>query len=151
MRAAAIFFFALVRRAAMVASATRNARATSGVGTPHTSRSVRATCASEASAGWQQVKISRRRSSGIVVVSAPVGSGMASSSGSTSSGSFDARVWRRCTRLSALRRATVVSQAPGRSGTPFRPQVRSAWTYASCTASSAVSMSRVTRTVAAST
>ena len=38
-----------------------------------------------------------------------------------------------------------------RAGTPSRAQVSSAWTYASCTASSAVSRSRVTRTVAAST
>ena len=125
MRATAIFFLARVSRAAIVASGTRNARAMSGVATPQISRSVRATCASGASAGWQQVKISRRRSSGIVPD--PVGSGISRSSASISSGSLDSSVWRRI-RLSAWRRATVVSQAPGRSGTPSRSQVRRAWT-----------------------
>ena len=149
MRAAAIFFFARVMRAAIVGSDTRKAWATSTVGTPQTSRSVSATCASCASAGWQHVNTSRRRSSGIGR-SSP-GSGGSSASGSTSSGSFDSSVrWRRMT-FSASRRATVVSQAPGRAGTPESSQVRSAWTYASCTASSAASRSRVTRTVAAST
>ena len=67
MRAAAIFFFARVIRAAIAVSLTRNARATSAVRRPHTSRSVSAICEEGASAGWQQVKISRRRSSGDVV------------------------------------------------------------------------------------
>jgi hypothetical protein len=65
MRAAAIFFFARVMRAAIVGSDTRNALATSAVVRPHSSRSVSATRASAASAGWQQVKISRSRSSGM--------------------------------------------------------------------------------------
>src|SRR5207253_2329566 len=65
MRAPAIFFFARVMRAAMVGSLTRNARATSAVESPHSSRRVRATFASAASAGWQQVQISRSRSSAI--------------------------------------------------------------------------------------
>src|ERR1700733_12312595 len=47
----------------MVASGTRNARAISGVLSPPISRSVSATCAAWPSAGWQQVKISRSRSS----------------------------------------------------------------------------------------
>jgi hypothetical protein len=128
MRAAAIFFLARVRRAAMVASATRKARAMSGVAKPQTSRSVRATCASGASAGWQHVKISRSRSSGMASVGPPAGSGMSRSSGSTSNGSFAASVCRRRIRLRALRRATVVSQAPGRSGRPSRSHARSAWT-----------------------
>ena len=68
MRAAAIFFFARVIRAAMVGSLTRKARATSAVVSPQSSRRVSATCASGASAGWQQVKISRSRSSGNAVV-----------------------------------------------------------------------------------
>ena len=63
MCAVTIFFLARVIRAAMVDSETRNALATSGVLTPQTSRSVRPTCASVASAGWQQRKISRSRSS----------------------------------------------------------------------------------------
>ena len=46
MRAAAIFFFARVMRAAIVGSLTRNARATSAVVSPQSSRSVSATCAS---------------------------------------------------------------------------------------------------------
>ena len=48
MRAAAIFFLARVIRAAIVASLTRKARATSAVVSPHTSRSVSATWASVA-------------------------------------------------------------------------------------------------------
>ena len=54
---------ARVTRAAMVASGTRNAAAISAVVSPQSSRSVSATCASRASAGWQQVKTSRSRSS----------------------------------------------------------------------------------------
>ncbi len=46
-----IFLLARVIRAAIVASETRNARAMSGTGTPHTSRSVSATWASWARAG----------------------------------------------------------------------------------------------------
>ena len=65
MRAAVIFFLALVMRAAMVDSWTRKARATSAVDSPHSSRRVSATWASRARAGWQQVKISRSRSSSI--------------------------------------------------------------------------------------
>ncbi len=50
-----IFFFALVTRAAMVGSGTRNAAAISAVVSPQISRSASATCASRLSAGWQQV------------------------------------------------------------------------------------------------
>src|SRR5579863_2581169 len=53
----------------MVDSATRNARAISAVLSPPSSRSVSATWALVASAGWQQVKISRSRSSGTLVFS----------------------------------------------------------------------------------
>jgi len=63
----AIFFLARVMRAAMVGSDTRNARATSGVVSPHISRKVSAIRPSTAMAGWQQVKTSRSRSSGISV------------------------------------------------------------------------------------
>ncbi len=65
MRAAEIFFLARVTRAAMVGSETRKAWAISAVDRPHTSRRVRATWASRASAGWQQVNTRRSRSSGI--------------------------------------------------------------------------------------
>ena len=47
----AIFFLARVMRAAIVDSLTRNARPTSAVVSPHTRRSVSATCASRAIAG----------------------------------------------------------------------------------------------------
>ena len=143
-RAAAIFFLARVIRAAIVASLTRNACATSAVVTPHTSRSVSASCDSRASAGWQQMNTSRRRSS-------PITSSSGGSSVSSSSGSLASSVFARAMTFSARRRATVVSHAPGLAGTPSRGQCSSAWTYASCTASSATSRSRVTRTVAAST
>ena len=48
----------------MVGAGTRKARAISSVERPPSVRSVRATCASSASAGWQHVKIRRSRSSG---------------------------------------------------------------------------------------
>src|SRR5439155_5639088 len=67
MRASRILPFARTSRCAMVAVGTRNARAISSVSRPPRVRRVRATCASSASAGWQQVKMSRRRSSGIAV------------------------------------------------------------------------------------
>src|SRR5688572_9201021 len=47
----------------MVGSETRKARATSLVERPPSSRRVSATCASVESAGWQQVKMRRSRSS----------------------------------------------------------------------------------------
>ena len=141
MRAAAIFFLARVIRAAMVASGTRNARATSAVDRPQTSRSVSATWASRDSAGWQQVKTSRRRSS----------SGPGACSGVTSSGSARRSTACRRSASRARLRAIVVSHAPGRSGMPVRGQVTSAWAYASWVHSSARSRSRVRRAVAAST
>ena len=61
-----IFAFARTIRCASVSSATRNARAISPVVSPPTRRRVSATCASGESAGWQHVKISESRSSGIV-------------------------------------------------------------------------------------
>ena len=59
-----IFCLARVIRCAIVVSWTRNARAIWAVVRPHTTRSVSAICACRGSAGWQQVKISRSRSSG---------------------------------------------------------------------------------------
>jgi len=55
----------------MVVSCTRKARAISATVRPATMRNVSATRVSIASAGWQQVKISRSRSSPM----APRGSG----------------------------------------------------------------------------
>ncbi len=63
MFAARILFLARTSRWAIVGSVTSRARAISGVCSPAISRSVSATCASMLRAGWQQVKISRRRSS----------------------------------------------------------------------------------------
>ena len=63
MLASTILRFARTMRCAIVGSATRNAAAISAVVKPATARSVRATCASCASAGWQHVKISRSLSS----------------------------------------------------------------------------------------
>ena len=65
MPAAAIFCLARVIRCAIAGSEIRNARATSPVVSPPSARSVSPTRASGASAGWQVVKISRSRSSGI--------------------------------------------------------------------------------------
>src|SRR6266704_884586 len=154
MRATAIFFLALVIRAAMVDSLTRKARAISAVVSPHSSRRVSATWASWASAGWQQVNTSRSRSSGITLASsASTASSPAAAARSvpTSSGSFARSVRSRRRRSRARRRAAVVSQAPGFSGTPRSDQVASAATKASCTHSSAMSRSPAMRTVAAST
>ena len=144
---------ARVTRAAIVDSETRNARATSSVSTPHTNRRVSATCASRASAGWQQVKMSRNRSSVTTPSPSPPSSTASPSStlDSTSSGSLSRRVCSRRSASIAFRRAVVVSQAPGFAGTPWRSHACRAETYASWTHSSARSMSRATRAVAAST
>ena len=151
MRAAEIFFFARVTRAAIVGSLTRKACAISVVVSPHTSRRVSATCASRASAGWQQVKTRRSRSSGSTLSSSPARAAYGVASGSRSRGSFARSVWSRRRTSSALRRAVVVSQAAGLRGMPSRRHAPSATPYASWTHSSATSRSRVTRAVAAST
>src|SRR4029453_9451285 len=126
----------------MVASGTMNARAISGDTAPLGVRRVRATLASGARAGWQQVKISRSRSSAMVCIS--VSWPRAASS--------RARVARRSasprsrrSRSMALLRAVVVIQAPGRSGTPATGQRSMATRKASWTASSARSKSPSTR------
>ena len=64
----------------MVGLGTRNARAISSVVSPPSARSVSATCASSESAGWQQVKTSSRRSSGIAVSSISYSTGSGTSS-----------------------------------------------------------------------
>ena len=63
MAAVRILALARTNRWATVASACRKARAISAVCSPHTRRSVSATWAAGARAGWQQVKISRSWSS----------------------------------------------------------------------------------------
>ena len=65
MPASRILRRARVSRCAIAGSEIRNARATSAVVRPLTWRSVSAMRTSGASAGWQQAKISSRRSSGI--------------------------------------------------------------------------------------
>ncbi len=157
-RAALIFFLARVMRAAMVGSLTRKARATSAVDSPHSRRRVSATWASRDSAGWQQVKISRSRSSGYTASwSVPACAATATSAGSsstlssTSSGSRARKSTSRRITSMARRLATVVSHAPGRSGTPVRAHAVRACANASWTHSSATSRSRVMRAVAAST
>jgi len=72
--ASRILCLARTRRLAMVSSVTMNARAISAVVSPASVRSVRATRASSASAGWQQVKISRSRSSVMPLSSSRSGS-----------------------------------------------------------------------------
>src|SRR5918994_1982622 len=142
MAASRILRLARTSRWAMVASGSMKAWAISGVDSPPRVRRVRATLASGDRAGWQQVKISRSRSSAMVCIS--VSWPRAASS--------RARVARRSasprsrrSRSMALLRAVVMIQAPGRSGTPALGQCWIATRKASWTASSARSKSPRTR------
>ena len=85
---------------------------------PPSVRSVSATWASSASAGWQHVKMSSSRSSGIVVSSTSSSSGF----GTSSSRVFAASVRSRRMRSIARLRAVVTSQARGLAGVPSRGQ-----------------------------
>ena len=114
MWAAAIFFLARVMRAAIVASLTRKLRAISAVVTPHTSRSVNATLAGAESVGWQQVKISRSRSS--PKMSSSMSWPVAETVSTISNGSDRRAVDSRRIRSKARFLAAVVSHAPGRAG-----------------------------------
>src|SRR5579872_1980236 len=120
MPAARILAFARTSRCAIVSSLTRNARATAAVGSEQTVRRVSATCASSASAGWQQVKISRSRSSSPNAAAASsVSTGAAWRSISTSDAScscFERKAILRRIWSSARRRPTAISQARGLSG-----------------------------------
>ena len=91
-------------------------------------RRVSATCASVASAGWQQVKTSSSRSSGKVVVSSMVSS---VASGTSNRRVFSARVRLRRMRSMARLRAVEISHAPGFAGTPSRGQRSAATAKAS--------------------
>jgi hypothetical protein len=137
----------------MVGSATKNARAISPVVRPPSARSVSATRAGISSAGWQQVKISRSRSSTIVLSSSMDGSSCwvsrRISSASRSARSATDRSRRR--RSMARRRAAVVIHAPGLAGTPSRRHAVTAASNASCTASSASWKSPARRISVAST
>ena len=148
MPALRILRLARTSRWAMVASGTRNARAISAVVSPARVRRVSATRASVASAGWQQVKISRSRSSGTPRSS---GSGSSGTCIRAASWSLAAPTVSRRSRSVARLRAVVVSQAPGRFGTPSRGQVRRASAKASWAHSSARSQSPVIRISVATT
>src|SRR5712691_3796682 len=149
MRAALILCLARTSRWAMVGSGTKNERATSLVERPPSSRRVSATCASAESAGWQQVKIRRSRSS----CTGPTSSGrpgllFPGESTATSPSSSRPRDSRRKRSIARLR-AVVVIQPPGLGGSPSAGHLRKATANASCTASSATSMSPKTRIRAA--
>jgi hypothetical protein len=132
-----ILRFARTSRCAIVASGTMNARAISAVVRPVSVRNVSATRASNASAGWQQVKTSRSRSSAI-------SSGGSSPTGSAaSSRSLAAPTFSRRNRSTARLRAVVVSHAPGLRGTPSTAHRVMAVANASCAHSSARSQSPV--------
>ncbi len=118
----------------MVRSDSRNARAISAVLIPVSPRSVSATRASRFNAGWQQVNMSSRRSSGISLsLTYGAGSGPIAATSRSFAASVDARRSRSIARL----RAAVVSQASGWSGTPDRGQLASACAKASWAHSSA--------------
>ena len=143
MPASWILRFARTRRCAIVASGTRNARAISAVVRPASVRSVSATWASTDSAGWQQVKIRRSRSSATPLSS--ITAGGSSVMRTAASRAFAAPRLRATQRSNARLRAVVVSQAPGFAGTPSRGQRSSARANASCAHSSARSQSPVVR------
>ena len=143
MPAARIFRFARTSRCASVGSAVMKARAISGVVSPQTSRSVNATCASAGSAGWQQVKTSASRSSGIGGHVLLLGRRARRVAPGARPCCRNVRSRRR--RSMARLRAVVTIQAPGLRGTPSRGQRSAAMVNASCTASSARSKSPRTR------
>src|SRR5215211_4513009 len=148
-RAALILCLARTRRRAIVASATRKALATCLVDRPPSRRRVSAVCAWVDSAGWQQVKMSRSRSSDTGPTSGLPGSSLPGDSTATSLRSSRPRDSRR-RRSMAWLRAVVVIQPPGLGGTPSRGHLPRATAKASCTASSATSMSPKARIRAAS-
>ena len=138
-------------RWAIVGGAARNALAISSVVSPQTSRSVSATWVLGGKAGWQHVKISRRRSSSssssplAALAPATVASRLATS---RSEASNRARLRIAST---ALKRPVETSHARGFAGTPVRGQVSTAAANASWSASSARSKSPSKRTSVANT
>src|SRR4051794_6238481 len=142
-----ILALARVMRCAIVVSGTRNAAAISATVSPPSSRRVSATRASGASAGWQQVKSSRRRSSS----TAPVGSCGVSSWIIRAAWCLASRCCSRRIRSIARRTAVVVSQPPGLGGTPSTGQRSRAARSASPAASSATSRSPKRRVSEATT
>src|SRR5207245_2363265 len=128
----------------MAGSATRKARATSSVVSPPSRRRVRATCASVASAGLQHVKMRRSRSSCTLPITSGPGSSVLEESIATSSSNSRRRVSRRRRSMAHLRAVGMI-QRPGLGGRPSTGHLRRATANASCTASSATSMSPKTR------
>src|SRR5215218_3216784 len=148
-RAALILRLARTRRWAIVGSATRKDLATSLVDRAPSSRRVSATCASVESAGWQQVKMRRNRSSSTDSTSSGLPEPWSpGESTATSPSSSRPRASRRRRSMARLR-AVVVIQPPGLGGRPSPGHLRRAMANASCTASSATSMSAKTRIRAA--
>src|SRR5215204_3454031 len=114
MPALRILRLARTRRLAIVGSGTRKARAISEVVSPASVLSVSATLASSASAGWQQVKIRRSRSSVTPLSSGASPPGSSGSVDTATSCSLSLPVALRLSLSIARLRAVVVSQAPGR-------------------------------------
>src|SRR5262245_6180256 len=129
-------------RCAAVASGITNAHAISSVVRPQRTRSVRATRLSALSEGWQDMKMSRSRSSptssSAASSIAPAARSCRSAMACTISGSFSSQRRWRSTRFSARFFATCMSHAPGSRGMPSRGQVSSAARNASWASSSAV-------------
>ena len=123
MPASRIFRFARTSRWAIVGSGTRKARAISGVVRPPRVRSVSATRASIASAGWQHVKISRSRSSGMPLTSSSLPPSASRRASFSRVSVLRRRFASRRRRSIARRLAVVVIHAPGLSGTPSRGHV----------------------------
>ena len=129
---------ARTRRWAIVASGTRNSRATAAVDSPHSVRRASATRASIDSTGSQHMNTSASTSSRTTL---SLGSFQPSREARLRWAAIclSIRFASRRKRSNALLRAIVVIHAPGRSGTPSIGQRSSATTKASCTASSAAS------------
>src|SRR6266702_6783858 len=142
MRAARILPLARTSRWAMVGSGTRNACAISAVLSPPSSRSVSATWAPCARAGWQQVKISRSLSS--LTAAASAGSSCACSNWAWAC--LSSRDASRRSRSIARFLAVVMIQPAGLGGIPADGHRAVATVNASWTDSSAMSISPNTRT-----
>ena len=138
---ARILALARTRRCCRVAIGSMKARATSSLLRPQTVRRVSATCASSARAGWQQVKIRRRRSSGHSASSSLPPIGPNGGTERCPSASISVKRRARRSRSIARRRATATSHADGFVGAPERGHCSSATAKASCRLSSARSKS----------
>ena len=134
--AARILCFARTSRFAIVASGTRKAAAISAVDSPHTARSVSATRASGASAGWQHMN-TRASSSSRSPAGGPSDGSDRPLWSRIAAASFSPRRASRRATSTARRRATVTSHPAGLAGSPRSGHAARAATQASCTASSA--------------